>query len=115
MFKLIIWFEEPLDTRAFDEGWQHFLSLAEKMPGLQKEIVSEIQRWVYGASPRRYVKVHELLFDSPEALDAALRSEAGVAAGQYLQEFKEGKFILLTAWHKVATREEFAPSPEESA
>ncbi len=116
MFKLMICFEEPLDSLAFDKGWQEFLSLVEKMPGVRKEIVSEIHRWVYGKSPRRYVKIHEILFDSPQALDAALKSDAGVAAGRQLQAFTEGRFILLTAQHKVATPEEFAPQPpEESA
>ena len=115
MFKLIIWFEEPLDSLAFEKGWQHFLSLVEKMPGLQEEIVGEVSRWVHGASPRRYVKIHELIFESSEALEAALLTEEGMAAGKYLREFTEGRFVLLTAHHKVAKREEFAPSPEESA
>ena len=40
MFKLMICFEEPLNSRAFDEGWQRFLSFVEKMPGVRGEIVS---------------------------------------------------------------------------
>lgn len=110
MHKLVILFNQPLDWFAFEQGWQKFLAMVEKMPGLRKEAVSEVESLVYGAGDRRFLKIQELYFDSREELDTALQSEAGQAAGLWLHQFTKGRFVLFTAGHKEAKPEEFIPN-----
>jgi hypothetical protein len=43
--------------------------------------------------------IHELYFDTPDDLQAALGSPAGQAAGRKLQDITGGKFSLLFADH----------------
>ena len=107
MHKLIVLFEPPGDEQAFQLGWQKFLGLAEKMPGLRRETVSRVERVLFGKSESGYVLLHELLFDSKEALEAAMQSPEGQAAGAYLQSFTEGRVVLLTAEHLEAGEKDF--------
>lgn len=108
MHKLIILFDQPVDWHSFEKGWHKFLTLAEQMPGLQKEAVSEIERLVFGPEEKHYHKIQELYFDSHEALDTALKSRQGQAAGQWLHQFTKGRVVLFTAEHKEAKPEEFS-------
>lgn len=107
MHKLIILFGQPSDPLAFLTGWQAFLQMAEQMPGLRRETVSLIEDVIYdGGKPRPY-KIHEFHFDDRAALDAALASDAGQQAGEWLHQFTDGNFTLLTAPHQEATAKEF--------
>jgi len=99
MHKLIILFEQDPLATAFQPGWQRFLSMVEKMPGLRGQFVSNVERLVFGKPENAYVRIHELLFDTREALETALRSPEGQDAGRFLQMFTHGKVILLTAVH----------------
>ena len=113
MHKLIILFEQdPLGT-AFQPGWQRFLSLAEKIPGLRGQLVSNVERLVFGKPEHTYVRIHELLFDTREALETALRSPEGQDAGRFLQMFTRGKVTLLTAVH-LEDRKETPGAPRKS-
>jgi len=115
MHKLIVLFE-TLDNgravtyhneQAFQSGWQKFLGLAEKMPGLRRETVSRVERVLFGKSEGGYVLLHELLFDSKEALEAAMQSPEGQAAGTFLQSFTGGRVMLLLAEHMEAGVKDF--------
>jgi uncharacterized protein (TIGR02118 family) len=123
MYKLVILFLPPFAWATFEQGWQKFLRLAEQMPGLRKEVVSDINELVFGPPNMNYKKVHELYFDSQEDLEVALNSEAGQKAGQWLHSFTQGRFLLMTAKHMEATPGEFkkdasaqggVPAAEES-
>lgn len=107
MYKLVILFLPPFAWSTFEQGWQKFLGMAEQMPGLRKEAVSDIEELVFGPPNMNYKKVHELYFDSREALETALTSEAGQKAGQWLQSFTQGRFLLMIAKHMEATPEQF--------
>jgi uncharacterized protein (TIGR02118 family) len=107
MYKLVVLFEQPLSEMEFQENWQIFMGMAEKMPRLRKEIVSSVQQVVHAAGGRQYTRIHELLFDSRDALEAALQSKAGQEAGQFLQNFTSGRMVLLTAEHMEAGEKEF--------
>ncbi|OGO76042.1 MAG: hypothetical protein A3K41_14255 [Chloroflexi bacterium RIFOXYD12_FULL_57_15] len=111
MHKLIIIFGQPLDSLAFVTGWQAFLHMAEQMPGLRRETVSLIDGVIYGENKPRPFKIHELYFDDRAALDAALASDAGQQAGEWLHQFTGGKFTLLTAPHQEATAKDFKKKP----
>lgn len=105
MHKLIILFGQPSDPLAFLTGWQAFLQMAEQMPGLRRETVSLIEEVIHGET--RPFKIHEFHFDDRAALDAALASDAGQQAGQWLHQFTGGNFSLLTAPHQEAAEKEF--------
>lgn len=107
MYKLVILFLQPFAWVTFEQGWQKFLGLAEQMPGLRKEAVGDIDELVFGPPNMNCKKVHELYFDSREDLDAALASEAGQKAGQWLHSFTQGKFLMMIAKHMEATPKEF--------
>ena len=108
MHKLTIFFYPPLPNQEFNQqGWQKFMGLAEKMPGLRRETVSEIDEFLFGSQGHRYSKIHEFYFDSRAALDAALQSEEGQAAGVFLHEFTGKRFTMVIAEHKEALPDEF--------
>ncbi len=88
-------------------GWQKFMGLAEKMPGLRRETLSEVSELLFDGRGYRISKVHEFYFDSREALDAALRSSEGQAAGMWLHEFSHSLFTMVIAEHQEAFQEEF--------
>ncbi len=109
MHKLTILFQPPISDQQnqFQDDWQAFMGLAEKMPGLRRETVSDVAHHLHGMQGHRFSKIHELYFDSRAALDAALNSEEGQAAGAWLHEFTAKRFTLVIAEHKEALPEEF--------
>jgi uncharacterized protein (TIGR02118 family) len=107
MYKLVIAFLSPLARAGFEQGWQKFLGMAEQMPGLRKEVVSDIDELVFGPASLSYKKIHELYFDSRPDLEAALTSEQGQKAGKWLHSFTQGRFLLMIAKHMEATPEQF--------
>ena len=119
MYKLVIVFLQSFTgAKSFAMGWQKFLGLAEQMPGLRKEVISDPDEVVFGPPNQKYRKVHELFFDSREDLDTALNSEAGQKAGQWLHSFTQGQFVLMISRHMEATPDDFKKEkqePEESA
>lgn len=109
MYKLIILFGQAENSLEFITGWQAFLHMAEQMPGLRRESVSLIEEVIYDGGKPRPFKIHEFYFDDRAALDAALASDAGQQAGEWLHQFTDGNFTLLTAPHQEATAKEFQP------
>lgn len=107
MYKLMVLFEQPLNEMEFQGNWQIFMGLAEKLPRLRKEIVSSVQQVVHAPEGRQFNRIHELIFDSQDALEAALQSKAGQEAGQFLQNFTFGRMMLLTAEHMEAFEKDF--------
>lgn len=109
MHKITIFFYPPLEglESEFQQDWQKFMSLAEKMPKLRRETVSDVQKLVYGSQGHRYAKIHELYFDTRIDLDAALNSDAGQSTGEWLHKFTHGRFTLIISEHNEALPEEF--------
>lgn len=83
------------------------MGLAEKMPGLRRETVSEINEFIYGGTGRNIERIHEFYFDSRPALDTALQSLEGQMAGAWLHEFTLKHFSMMISEHKEALPEEF--------
>ena len=86
MVKLIAIYTKPADPQAFDQHYNEVHApLARQMPGLRR---MEVARTV--GSPMgdaRYYLIAEMYFDNLEALKAALKSDAGKAAGKDLMSF----------------------------
>ena len=116
MHKITIFFYPPLADQElkFQQDWQKFMGLAEKMPKLRRETVSDVEKFVFGSQGHRYAKIHELYFDNRPDLDAALNSEAGQEAEQWLHELTQRRFTLIIAEHKEALPEEFIRKVENA-
>jgi uncharacterized protein (TIGR02118 family) len=98
MYKLVILIESTSGDPLIQETWPRFLRQAENMPGLRRESTSHVDHVVFGEFPYRLI--HELYFDSMEATQSAMASEAGKAAGRLLQSMTQGKLTLFFADHK---------------
>lgn len=97
MYKLVILFEGSMNI-TFDDQWPQFLHLVEQIPGLIRESTSRVDRVLYGDVD--ISMIHELYFESLEALQRGMASPKGQQAGQLLQEMTSGRVILLFADHK---------------
>ncbi|OGO64063.1 MAG: hypothetical protein A2Z45_10190 [Chloroflexi bacterium RBG_19FT_COMBO_55_16] len=98
MHKLVILVEPLDDEQAFDDIWPHFLHLSERMPGLQREATCRVEDVLYGRYQLAFI--HELYFESAAAIQAAMISPDGQAAGELLQKMTAGRMTLLIADHK---------------
>ncbi|RME07570.1 MAG: hypothetical protein D6803_03615 [Anaerolineae bacterium] len=97
MHKLIILIGEAAERAEFHAQWPRFLRRAEQMPGLLREASVQVEARLYG--PWDVRMIHELYFESRQALDAAMRSLVGKTAGATLQDITGGRFTLLIAEH----------------
>jgi uncharacterized protein (TIGR02118 family) len=97
MHKLVILIEGPEVPENFDAHWPQFLHLAEQMPGLLREATSRVAHTLFG-NPR-YSLMHELFFDSLEALQTAMASPSGRQAGELLQQMTGGRLALWVGDH----------------
>jgi uncharacterized protein (TIGR02118 family) len=112
MYKLIILVESLPEPNEFERLWPLFLGQAEAMPGLLRETTSWPAGVIYGDVP--ITLIHELYFDSQEALKQAMESQPGQAAGQMLQRLTAGKMTLLIAHHLEDELENIRPYREVS-
>ncbi|MGD2026258.1 MAG: hypothetical protein PVI99_00460 [Anaerolineales bacterium] len=97
MFKLIILIEPDIDEGAFFEGFPQFLAHAENLPGLERVVTAPVQTCLAGKfSP---LMIYELIFPTRQALESAMASEEGVAAGKTLQIITRGAVTLLVSAH----------------
>lgn len=96
-YKIIILFNQPLPP-DFEQHWsEQFVPLAEKLPGLRRVVVSHTHGGPAG--PVEVYLLHELHFDSLEALKAAMIAPEGLAAGQALVKLAGKQATLLFAEH----------------
>ena len=86
MYKMTVLFRKPEEAERFEDQWTHlFLPFVEKMPGIERIMVSNILGEPDGTSD--YYRMHEFFFADRQALDHALNSEMGVRAGNVLMTF----------------------------
>ena len=98
MYKLVILIDSIADSPEFGETWPEFLHLVESMPGLIREATVRVDAILYGN--QQISMIHELYFKNHRALQKALISQQGQAAGKILQRITDGRMTLLTADHK---------------
>ena len=113
MHKLIILISVPPDDPRFEGGWPDFLHAAEQMPGLVRETSSRVSHVLYGAKDVHMV--HELHFETRQALEAALQSEHGRSAGRILQRITGSRMALLFADHHEDLAENMLPEPKSGS
>lgn len=93
MVKLLLLFKKPADEAAFENGYNHNLALLEQMPGILRRQANMVLGSPSGAAT--YYRMLEFYFENFEALDHAMTSPEGVAAGQDLMGYADGLVELL--------------------
>jgi uncharacterized protein (TIGR02118 family) len=90
MFKFAIMFREPDAPEDFENVYNDFLALVERMPDIQRRQVVHVMGSPQGKAP--YYRMLEIYFDTQEGLQASLMSKEGQEAGNELSRFKAGSF-----------------------
>ena len=94
----MIIFPSHIQEPVLDAGWPEFLHAAESMPGLRREASVRVTASLYGT--QEIGMVHELYFETLTDLQEAMRSSAGLTAGQIIQQLTQGEMTLLIAEHR---------------
>lgn len=93
MAKLIALYKQPADPEAFEEAYfQTHMPLIEKVPGLQKTVLTRFTRSLMGED---FYLMAEMYFSDREALKTAMKSPEMGAAGETLNSFAAGLVTLL--------------------
>lgn len=93
MIKFMILFGPPEDAESFENVYQDFLALIERMPNIRRRQVVHVT-----GSPQGAPKVHRILeiyFESTDAQKEALLSPVGQEAGKELRRLPEDSYQLL--------------------
>ena len=107
MIKFMILFSQPEDAERFENVYQDFLALVERMPNILRRQVVHVTGSPLGA-PEIY-RILELYFESTETQNDALLSIAGQEAGKELQRLPTGSYQLL---HADVYEEEGGSTPQ---
>ncbi|MCY4072629.1 MAG: EthD family reductase [Chloroflexi bacterium] len=95
MIKFMIVFDQPEDPENFENVYQDFLALVERMPHILRRQVVHITGSPQG-TPKFY-RILELYFESVGTQQDALMSEIGQEAGQELSRLPQDAVQLLFA------------------
>lgn len=93
MVKFMILFRQPEDIDKFENVYQNFLALVERIPHIQRRQVVHVTGSPQGAP--EFYRILELYFESSDMQTEALMSPAGQEAGGELNRFESGSFQLL--------------------
>ena len=97
MVKLVVAYGAPEDPAAFDEYYANtHRPLAQKIPDMRRFEAGRVLGAPDG-SPAPFYFLAELWFDSTEALQAAMGSAEGQAAGADVANFATGGATLMVA------------------
>jgi uncharacterized protein (TIGR02118 family) len=95
MVKLTLLFRPPPDLNTFEEGYNHALALLEQMPNIRRRQACLVLGSPGGTAP--YYRILEFYFADRAAMDEAMLSESGTAAGQALVGFAGRNVELIFA------------------
>ena len=95
MIKFMVLFHQPEDAESFENVYQDFLALVERMPHIQRRQVVHVTGSPLGA-PDIY-RILEIYFESQDQQQEALLSDVGQEAGTELSRLPSGSFELLYA------------------
>ncbi len=95
MNKFMIIFRQPEDVDKFENVYQDFLALVERMPHVQRRQVVHVTGSPLGAV--EFYRILEIYFESSDLQREALMSPVGQEAGQELSRLPSGSFELLYA------------------
>lgn len=91
----MILFRKPAALDTFENRYNDFLALVERMPEITRRQVINVTGSPFGEPA--YYRILEVYFDDEARMQAALTSGAGQEAGRELSGFGRGAFELLFA------------------
>ncbi len=95
MVKFMVIFRKPADVEAFENVYNDFLALVERMPGVQRRQVINVLGSPLGET--NYHRILEVYYDEQAQMEESLRSKAGQEAGGELRRLPSGGFEMLFA------------------
>lgn len=95
MFKFMICFRDPAGSAAFENTYNDFLALIERIPDIQRRQVIHVTGSPLGQPA--YYRILEIYFESNEQLQQSLLSPGGQEAGSELRRFPAGSFDVMFA------------------
>lgn len=95
MIKFMILFHQPDNPETFENVYQDFLALIERMPHIIRRQVVHVTGSPQGTP--QYYRILEIYFDSLDKQQAALLSPIGQEAGKELGRLPQGAVDLLFA------------------
>lgn len=95
MIKFMVLFRQPDNAEHFENIYQDFLALVERIPHIQRRQVAHVTGSPGGAA--EYFRILEIYFDTLEIQNEALMSDAGQEAGAELYRLPKDSFELLYA------------------
>lgn len=95
MIKFSVMFRQPDDIDNFENTYNDFLALVERMPDIERRQVVHVLGSPQGQAP--YYRLLELYYADEMALRTALMSTAGQEAGNELGRFTAGSFDVQIA------------------
>ena len=95
MIKFMIAFDQPEDPENFENVYQDFLALVERMPNILRRQVVHITGSPQGAP--KFYRILELYFESAVTQQDALMSAIGQEAGKELSRLPQSAVQLLFA------------------
>lgn len=91
--KLVALYKQPADPEAFDDAYFNtHIPLIQKVPGLQKTVLTRFTRTVMGDP---VYLMAEMYFEDLDALKAGMKSPEMQVAGENLNQFAAGLVTLL--------------------
>lgn len=114
MIKFIILFEQPENDEEFENVYQDFLALVERMPNILRRQVVHVTGSPQGVP--KFYRILEIYFESPQQQQEALMSPIGQEAGKEISKLPGGSFQLLLAdVYEEDGGETPLPAPTEEA
>ena len=95
MVKFMIVFYLPGDETNFENSYNDFLALVERMPHITRRQVIHVSGSPLGET--RYHRILEVYYDSLTHMEDSLKSTAGQEAGGELRRFPSDEFEMLFA------------------
>lgn len=95
MIKFMVMFRQPDNAERFENIYQDFLALVERIPHILRRQVVHVTGSPGGAA--EYYRILEIYFDSLEIQNQALMSDAGQEAGAELYRLPKDSFEILFA------------------
>ncbi|MCY3799665.1 MAG: EthD family reductase [Chloroflexi bacterium] len=114
MIKFMILFGPPEDAERFENVYQDFLALIERLPNIRRRQVVHVTGSPQGA-PKVY-RILEVYFESTDAQTEALMSPAGQEAGKELSRLPKDSYqLLLTDVYEEEGGSTSRPDADEDA
>jgi uncharacterized protein (TIGR02118 family) len=95
MIKFMILFRQPEDMEQFENVYNDFLALVERMPDIKRRQVINVIGSPQGQA--RYYRILEVYYETMTHLQQSLTTPAGQEAGGELRRFPKDSFDLLFA------------------